>query len=175
MAIIQVIGPKLSELLASGARQRAMDVYQVATAWLMLMAWPMYLGLAVFAPLLLRVFKPQYVSGASSLEILAVTMLVATGIGPVDMVLLMGGRSFWNLSNVIVALGVNVALSLILIPRIGIAGAALAWAGSILDQQRRPAGRGAGVPQGAPVRPRLPGRGRERAPLLRRARPARCA
>ncbi len=132
MAIIQVIGPKLSELLATGARQRAMDVYQVATAWLMLMAWPMYLGLAVFAPLLLRVFKPQYVSGAASLEILAVTMLVATGIGPVDMVLLMGGRSFWNLANVIVALGVNVVLSLILIPRIGIAGAALAWSGSIL-------------------------------------------
>jgi O-antigen/teichoic acid export membrane protein len=132
MAIIQVIGPKLSELLASGARQRAMDVYQVATAWLVLMAWPMYLGLAIFAPLLLRVFKPQYVSGTSSLEILAVTMLVATGIGPVDMVLLMGGRSFWNLFNVVVALTVNVGLSLLLIPRFGIAGAAVAWAGSIL-------------------------------------------
>ena len=132
MAIIQVIGPKLSELLSSGARKRAMDVYQVATAWLVLMAWPMYLGLAVFAPLLLRVFKPQYVSGTSSLEILAVTMLVATGIGPVDMVLLMGGRSFWNLFNVIVALTVNVGLSLLLIPHIGIAGAAVAWAGSIV-------------------------------------------
>lgn len=132
MAIIQVIGPKLSELLGSGARQRAMDVYQVATSWLVLMAWPMYLGLAVFAPLLLKVFKPQYVAGASSLEILAVTMLVATGIGPVDMVLLMGGRSFWNLFNVIVALTVNIALSLLLVPRIGIAGAAIAWAGSIV-------------------------------------------
>jgi O-antigen/teichoic acid export membrane protein len=132
MAIIQVIGPKLSELLGSGARERAMDVYQVATSWLVLMAWPMYLGLAVFAPLLLKVFKPQYVSGASSLEILAVTMLVATGIGPVDMVLLMGGRSFWNLFNVIVALTVNVTLSLLLVPQIGIAGAAVAWAGSIL-------------------------------------------
>ncbi len=132
MAVIQAIGPKLSELLTAGARQRAMDVYQVATAWLVMMAWPMYLGLAVFAPLLLRVFKPQYVSGTSSLEILAVTMLVATGIGPVDMVLLMGGRSFWNLFNVIVALSVNLALSFLLIPRIGIAGAAIAWAGSIL-------------------------------------------
>ena len=109
-----------------------MDVYQVATSWLVLMAWPMYLGLAVFAPLLLRVFKPQYVAGASSLEILAVTMLIATGIGPVDMVLLMGGRSFWNLFNVIVALTVNVSLSLLLVPRIGIAGAAIAWAGSIV-------------------------------------------
>jgi O-antigen/teichoic acid export membrane protein len=109
-----------------------MDVYQVATAWLITMAWPMYMGLAVFAPLLLKVFKPQYVSGTSSLEILAVTMLVATGVGPVDMVLLMGGRSFWNLFNVVVALSVNLALSFLLIPQIGIAGAAVAWAGSIL-------------------------------------------
>jgi O-antigen/teichoic acid export membrane protein len=132
MAIIQAIGPKLSELLTAGARERAKDVYQVATAWLITMAWPMYIGLAVFAPLLLKVFKPQYVSGTSSLEILAVTMLVATGIGPVDMVLLMGGRSFWNLFNVIVALSVNLALSFLLIPQIGIAGAAIAWAGSIL-------------------------------------------
>jgi O-antigen/teichoic acid export membrane protein len=132
MAIIQVIGPKLSELLSSGATKRAMDVYQVATAWLVLMAWPMYLGLAVFAPVLLRVFKPRYVTGTSSLEILAVTMLIATGIGPVDMVLLMGGRSFWNLVNVIAALTVNIGLSFLLIPRIGIAGAAVAWAGSIV-------------------------------------------
>jgi O-antigen/teichoic acid export membrane protein len=132
MAVIQAIGPKLSELLTAGARERAQDVYQVATAWLITMAWPMYIGLAVFAPLLLKVFKPQYVSGTSSLEILAVTMLVATGIGPVDMVLLMGGRSFWNLFNVIVALSVNLALSFLLIPQIGIAGAAIAWAGSLL-------------------------------------------
>src|SRR6185437_11627790 len=132
LAIIQAIGPKLSELLTAGARERAQDVYQVATAWLMMMAWPMYIGLAVFAPLLLRVFKPQYVSGTSTLEILAITMLVATGIGPVDMVLLMGGRSFWNLFNVMVALTVNIALGLLLIPEIGIAGAAIAWAGSLL-------------------------------------------
>jgi O-antigen/teichoic acid export membrane protein len=132
MAVIQAIGPKLSELLTADARERAMEVYQVATAWLVTIAWPMYLGLAIFAPLLLRVFKPEYVSGTSSLEILAVTMLIATGIGPVDMVLLMGGRSFWNLFNVIVALSVNLALSFLLIPRIGIAGAAVAWAGSIL-------------------------------------------
>jgi O-antigen/teichoic acid export membrane protein len=131
-AIITAIAPKLSELLSAGERSRARDVYQVSTCWLMTLAWPMYLTLAVFAPLLLRVFKPEYVSGASSLEILGVTMLVATGIGPVDVVLLMGGRSFWNLFNVVIALALNLGLSLLLVPRIGIAGAACAWAAAIL-------------------------------------------
>jgi O-antigen/teichoic acid export membrane protein len=59
-------------------------------------------------------------------------MLVATGIGPVDVVLLMGGRSSWNLFNVAVALILNLVLGLILGPRIGIAGAAVGLAGAIL-------------------------------------------
>ena len=42
--------------------------------------------------------------------------LVATAIGPVDIVLLMGGRSMWNLFNVVVALVLNLALSFILVP-----------------------------------------------------------
>lgn len=132
LAIIQVIGPKLAELLSTNEQQRARDVYQVATSWLMALAWPMYMTLALFAPVLLRVFGHKFSGGASSLEILAVAMVVATGIGPVDVVLLMGGRSFWNLFNVAVALALDIGISLVLIPRIGIAGAAVAWAAAIL-------------------------------------------
>ena len=59
-------------------------------------------------------------------------MLVATAIGPVDIVLLMGGRSMWNLFNVVVALGAQPGAELPAHPAIGIAGAACAWAASIL-------------------------------------------
>ena len=44
----------------------------------------------------------------------------------------MGGRSSWNLFNVVVALILNLVLGLILVPRIGIAGAAVGLAGAIL-------------------------------------------
>jgi O-antigen/teichoic acid export membrane protein len=98
----------------------------------MMLAWPMYFALALFAPVLLRVFGHDFANGATALAVLAVAMLVATGIGPVDVVLLMGGRSTWNLFNVVIALTLNVAISLILIPRIGITGAAIAWAAAIL-------------------------------------------
>ncbi|HUZ84422.1 MAG TPA: polysaccharide biosynthesis C-terminal domain-containing protein [Gaiellales bacterium] len=134
MAVIQAIGPKLAELLSAGNTDRAREVYRVSTSWLMLTAWPLYMTLAIYAPLLLHVFGHRYATaaGASSLIVLSLAMLVATGIGPVDMVLLMGGRSFWNLFNVVVALILNVALSLLLVPRIGITGAAVAWAASIV-------------------------------------------
>ena len=59
-------------------------------------------------------------------------MLVATAVGTVDMVLLMGGKSSWNLINTVVGLSANIILNLILIPRYGGTGAAIAWSSSIL-------------------------------------------
>jgi O-antigen/teichoic acid export membrane protein len=44
----------------------------------------------------------------------------------------MGGRSSWNLLNTIVALGANLALNFLLTPRLGLAGAAIAFAVGIL-------------------------------------------
>ena len=39
--------------------------------------------------------------------ILSLSMLVATGCGMVDMVLIMAGRTSWNLGNALLALAVN--------------------------------------------------------------------
>src|SRR5581483_2274207 len=56
VAVQQVIGPKLSELMAQRSWDRARGVYQVTTAWLMVATWPLYLTFGLFAPTLLRVF-----------------------------------------------------------------------------------------------------------------------
>mgnify|MGYP000290591202 CR=1 FL=1 len=47
-------------------------------------------------------------------------------------VLLLGGKSTWVLIDKVVVLVVNVGLNLVLIPRFGILGAAMAWAVSIV-------------------------------------------
>jgi hypothetical protein len=59
-------------------------------------------------------------------------MLVNLGTGNVTVVLLMGGKSSWNLLNTAVALTLNISLNLLLIPRFGMQGAAVAWAVSII-------------------------------------------
>ncbi len=132
VAITQVVGPKLSELLASGDRRRARSVYSTATWWLMALAWPIYVSMIVLAPSLLSVFGAGYQQSRMVLVILGAAMLVATAIGPVDVVLLMAGRSFWNLVNTFVTVIANVGLNLLWIPRYGLTGAAAAWAVSIL-------------------------------------------
>lgn len=124
--------PQLGEALARGDRALANRLYRTATAWLMLVTWPLYLLAALFAPLLMRLFGDGYSAGTPVVVILSLVMLLATGCGMVDMVLTMGGRTSWNLVNTLVALAVNIALNLLLVPHWGIVGAATAWAGAIL-------------------------------------------
>jgi O-antigen/teichoic acid export membrane protein len=96
------------------------------------MNWPIYLALIAFGPTLLAVFGRGFGGGEVVLVILSATMLLATAVGPVDVVLLMGGRSSWNLLNTVVSLGANLALNFVLTPRLGLAGAAIAFAVGIL-------------------------------------------
>lgn len=137
-AVIQAIGPTMSELLTRRDRRTARTVYRAGTAWAMAVGWPVYLMLAVFAPAVLSIFGPGYVQAQHVLTILALTMLVASAVGPVDVVLLMAGRSTWNLVNTAAAVALNVALNLVLIPRLGITGAAIAWSASILTNNLAP-------------------------------------
>jgi len=134
VAIRQVLAPKVSELLARRSTERAAAVYQTTTAWLVAINWPIYLALITFGGPLLAVFGRDFADGQVVLVVLATAMLVATSVGPVDVVLLMGGRSSWNLINTVVSLGANLALNVALIPRYGLAGAAVASAvGTLLN------------------------------------------
>jgi O-antigen/teichoic acid export membrane protein len=137
-AVILAIAPTMSELLTRRDLDTAVLVYRAGTAWGMLIGWPVYLMLAIFAPAVLSIFGPGYVEAQNALTILALAMLVASGVGPVDIVLLMAGKSTWNLLNTFMAVLVNVTLNLLLIPRLGITGAAIAWSVSILTNNLAP-------------------------------------
>jgi O-antigen/teichoic acid export membrane protein len=90
-----------------------------------------HLSLILFGAVLLRLFGAGYGGGGAVLVILGLAGLVATGVGPVDVVLLMAGRSGSNLATTALALVVNVVLNVVLVPRWGVTGAAVAWSASI--------------------------------------------
>ena len=94
-------------------------------------SWPLYLGLACFSATLLGLFGNSFPRGATALTVLSVAMLIDTGTGNIATVLLMGGKSRWNLVNAGTGLTVDVILDLILIPRYGATGAAIGWAVAI--------------------------------------------
>lgn len=130
--ISQAVQPRLAELLATGDRAGANGLYQTATTWLILAAWPLYLMIAVFAGAYLGVFGDGYSTGGPVVVVLAAAMIVATGCGMVDMVLAMAGRTSWNLVNVSIALAVQLGVDLTLIPHLGPLGAAIGLGIAIL-------------------------------------------
>ena len=104
----------------------------MASAWATLVVGPLLWAFALFAGAWLSVFGEDFGVGSDALVLLAAALLGALLLGPSENLLLMSGRSrqaFWN--NV-VALEANIALNLVLIPRWGATGAAVAWAVSLL-------------------------------------------
>jgi O-antigen/teichoic acid export membrane protein len=139
-AMILAMGPQISTLLARNEHERANALYQAATCWLILVSFPFFLMLAIFAPVVLEVFGSEFEAGRTAVVILALAMLVNMATGPATTILLMAGRSSWNLANAAISAAINIGLNVILIPRLGITGAAVAWAASIVVQNVLPVG-----------------------------------
>lgn len=130
-AIQQVLQPQLAGLFARADLDGVRSVFTAATAWLMALAWPIYLVGVTTAGWWLQIFGDSYTAGQSVVMVLGLSMLFATACGPVDVVLLMAGKSTLSLLNNLIALVINLALNLLLIPLWGILGAATAWAAAL--------------------------------------------
>lgn len=132
-ALQQVSEPQLAKLLAGKKLPAVAVVTRQMTLWSVVFVWPIYLLFAVHAPTLLKlVFGDEYQQGAAVLVVLSIAMLVATAIGPMDVLLLMAGRSSLSLLNVTVALALDLVLCFALVPSLGILGAGIAWAIAII-------------------------------------------
>ncbi len=137
-AVQQALAPHLSSLFSRDETEAANSVFQAATLWSVIASWPFYLVLAGFSPMLMGVFGDGYGVASDVVVVLSLTMLLATACGPVDSVLLMAGRSWLSLRNSTVALGLNIALNVLLIPLDGIRGAAIAWSVAIVVRNLQP-------------------------------------
>lgn len=138
-AVALAFGPQIAAVLARDGADAARRLFQAATAWLVLLAWPAYLTAMVFAPYLVTAFGSGFGDGATVIMITGVGFLLASAAGPIDMLLFMAGRSRLSLINTGVALATNIVANLILIPHLGIRGAALAWTLSLAVANGLPA------------------------------------
>ncbi|SBT52986.1 Membrane protein involved in the export of O-antigen and teichoic acid [Micromonospora narathiwatensis] len=132
VALSSSVQHRLAAAFARNDRAEAQQLYQAATGWLVLLSWPAYLVFAAFAEPMMALFGSGYSTGRRVVLLLALTMLLATGCGMVDMVLNMAGRTAWTFYNAMTGTVLNVVANIALIPGYGIVGAALAWTTSIL-------------------------------------------
>jgi O-antigen/teichoic acid export membrane protein len=130
-ALRLTLATDISAALARGDLRRVSEMYRVATQWVVLSSWPLYLVMALFAPTVLHIFGSSYAGGGTATSILCLAMMLNLAAGNVGTVLLMGGKSGWVLADKTACVAVNIGLDLLLIPDHGITGAAIGWAVTI--------------------------------------------
>jgi len=126
LAFDSIITPMMSEALRVRDHERLRYNLAMMTRWVASAAAPIAATLFVLRPQLLALYGPHYQSGATAMALLLVAQLVNGVLGLTPFVIVMSGRSrlfFWdNLGAAIL----NLVLSLVLIPRYSVTGAAIA-------------------------------------------------
>jgi O-antigen/teichoic acid export membrane protein len=123
---MRIAMPMVADLHSRGKIDQLERMYQTMTKWGMIFNLPVFFSMAIFARPLLSIFGPDFVAGASSLIILAFAVLFDVSTGVCGTIVTMTGHSKLSLANSVISLVVSVGLHLLLIPRWGLVGAAVA-------------------------------------------------
>jgi len=132
VAVNAALGPAIASLNVSHDRQRLQRMITKSSRIVLLISLPACVGLIVFGGFFLRIFGQEFVSGRAALSILCLGQLFSAAMGSVNLLLIMTGHE----RDAVITLGgstiLNAALNLLLIPRWGIEGAAIASTASIV-------------------------------------------
>jgi O-antigen/teichoic acid export membrane protein len=128
-AFDSIFSPMVADLHARGENHRLAELHGVCAKWRMYACAPLLLVI-LFAPgqLVTCMYGKAYASAALPLIILSAGQLFAFVAGTSQTMLAMTGRQTTYVSIVVSALVIDVALNFVLVPRLGIVGAASASA-----------------------------------------------
>jgi O-antigen/teichoic acid export membrane protein len=126
-----VASPVLSEALRLKDMGRLRYNLQLMTRWTTIITVPLLLAMMVFRNELLSFFPQAFLAAGPVLVVLLLGHLVNGTLGLTGWVITMGGRSRLILLNNLVSASSNVVLCCLLIPRMGLLGAALSSASSV--------------------------------------------
>lgn len=121
-----IFSPVVSDLHHKKEMDQLGRLFKLVTRWVVTCSLPIFLIQMLFAPQLMALFGPEFVSGAMALRILSVGQFVNLATGAVGIMLIMAGRSDITFINSVVAVLASFALDFWLVRDYGLLGAALA-------------------------------------------------
>jgi O-antigen/teichoic acid export membrane protein len=127
-SVNQIFSPTIAELHATGNRALLQQLYATLTKWILILTIPLTLTMFVFSRPLMGIFGPGFEPGAMALAVGAVGQLFNCAVGSVGYLLLMSGNQLQLVRIQAVNAVLMIALSLLLVPRLGVTGAAIAAA-----------------------------------------------
>jgi len=125
-----MFSPFVADLHHRGEHEKLDQLYKSVTRWALAATLPILLVLLVMPDQVLRIFGAGFAEGQDALLILVAGMLVPVCVGTVGFILIMVGRTGWDLLVYVGAIVLDVTLALALArPEVlGIRGAAIAQA-----------------------------------------------
>jgi len=121
----------ISELYSVNKIKMLGDLYSTITKWLVILTLPVVVTILFFPDTIMKFFGQAYTIGSTSLVILALGQMINVFVGANGYILNMCGHERLLLINNILMAIINVILNVILIPKIGILGAAISTGMSI--------------------------------------------
>lgn len=125
-AVNSIIAPKFAALYAQENKVALEKLTRGITRLMVLIGIMITVPLFLFSPFLVQMYGTEFLRGATVLRILLVGQFVNVAAGPVGFLLLMTGHEKVQQNNVLANAGLNVILNILLIPRYGLIGAAVA-------------------------------------------------
>lgn len=120
-----IFSPFISDLTHRRQTAQLQDLMSTVTRWSFTAGLPITLVLILFNQPILRIFGTAFEQAAPALFVLSIGQLINAATGPVGTLLTMSGHAKINLIDSLLTLILNVVLDLLLIPRLGILGAAI--------------------------------------------------
>jgi O-antigen/teichoic acid export membrane protein len=123
-----VFSPFVADLHHRGERDKLDALYKNVTRWGLAITLPILLALAILPGAIMRVYGDEFVRGRSALLILIVGLIVPVIVGTVGFILIMVGRTGWDLLVYVGSFATAVGIAVVLVPEYGMRGAAVAEA-----------------------------------------------
>ena len=131
-SLITVFAPMIASLYSKGEFEEMGKVFQTSSRWSFSLTLPLFLTIGVAGKNILSIFGTEFAIGWLPLVILALGQLARSGAGGLsNHMLAMSGNQYLKLVADIGLAITNIALNILLIPRWGVMGAAVATGISI--------------------------------------------
>ncbi len=128
IAVNYMFSPFVADLHARGERERLDDLFKKLTRWTMAVTLPVLIVLAAVPGPVLLLFGGDFAEGRTALLILLAGQIVNVGTGSVGFILIMVGRTGWDLVVYAASVALDIGVAAVLAPRFGMEGAAVAGA-----------------------------------------------
>ncbi|MEA2520363.1 MAG: hypothetical protein QOI81_9, partial [Actinomycetota bacterium] len=125
-AVSYMFSPFVADLHERGERDRLNALFKQITRWTLGGTVPLLLLFLIAPAPVLHVFGGTYGAGSSWLRVLLIGQIVNVSVGAAGFVLIMAGRTVWDLIVYTSAFLIDLVVAILLVPHLGPVGAAVA-------------------------------------------------